>query len=91
MGAIKGNKLYITTLLNHYYKLYKLIYILGGDCDKADQKTIEFCVFDTINQATAPEGVTKCTEKYYFYHIPKNDKVPALAGKFICLSKNYPT
>lgn len=65
--------------------------IKGGDCDKSDQKTIEFCIFDTINPALAPEGASKCTGKYYFYHIPKNDKVPALEGKFICLSKNYPT
>jgi len=64
---------------------------IGGDCNKSTSDEIEFCVFDKIDGSVEPKGVKKCTAKYFFLHIPKNDKVPDLTGKFICLSRSYKT
>lgn len=64
----------------------------GGDCIVAGNDVIEFCVFDKINGSVEPPNVVKkCTEKYFWFHIPKNDKAPNLTGKFICLARSYKT
>lgn len=64
---------------------------IGGACNSATSDEIEFCVFDKIDGSVEPKGVRKCTGKFFFFNIPKNDKVPSLTGKFICLARNYDT
>jgi len=63
--------------------------LLGGECYNPAAETVEFCVYDKIDQSVYGSNVKKCTGAYYFLHIPENTKVPSLTGKFICLKRKY--
>ena len=67
--------------------------IKGGDCYNPATDNLEFCIFDKIDGSVHPSQIKKCTSKegLFFLHIPQNDKVPSLIGKFICLKLKYKT